>query len=243
MATKLLVISSIALGILGCTTTKPMVPRAAPEIPLATQPEKCRNFPSPWYPDAAEAVRQEGWVHIEYGVTASDRVVNATIVDSSPQGVFEAAVLKAIELSNEGKPEADAIPVVSGCQLAVRFRLVEPQLKYASDLAKYEESQKNWRPTFRAQPFYPRQEMERGRVGCVMVGRYVGSDGRVMDIEVIKQWPKSTHFAKAAIKAVAQFHFEPINANRSPSWDAHTITFGIDGIKPAGEDLSAKCAI
>ena len=120
-------------------------------------------------------------------------------------------------------------------------------LKYASDLSKYVamvEFEKYWEPETKAALRYPRRLLEREQPGCVLVGMFVGADGLVKDTEVVQQWPDSTLFARAALRAVSQFHFRPTaaNTNNTPMWSVHLITFTFEGVAPAGNVLNTMCA-
>lgn len=52
---------------------------------------------APEYPRGAERRGVEGYAVVEYTVTAEGEIANATVVDANPAGVFDRAVLRAIE--------------------------------------------------------------------------------------------------------------------------------------------------
>jgi periplasmic protein TonB len=72
----------------------------------------------PAYPEDARDAGQPGWVAVQYDVTIEGVVANASIFASSPEGLFDAAALAAV---NQWRyPPQDA--AVSGCHLLLTFR-------------------------------------------------------------------------------------------------------------------------
>jgi len=55
------------------------------------------NTVAPVYPDKARKTNAEGWVEVEFTVTDKGDVIDAEVRNSSPEGVFDAAALKAIK--------------------------------------------------------------------------------------------------------------------------------------------------
>jgi periplasmic protein TonB len=78
----------------------------------------------PEYP-ASEATRgTEGWVEVQFSITATGSVRDAFIVDASPKGVFEAAALKAIgRWRYNPKIESGVAVERVGLQTVIRFQL------------------------------------------------------------------------------------------------------------------------
>ena len=66
----------------------------------------------PMYPPQAARNKIEGWVEVEFTVTALGTVTNAKIINSKPHRVFDAATLRALRKSKfkplmvNGKPQA-----------------------------------------------------------------------------------------------------------------------------------------
>jgi len=69
-------------GLLGCAAGE-----RPPQLAGAVEPD---------YPAAARAQGIEGYVLVEYDVTAEGMVTNARVVESDPPGVFDAAALTAV---------------------------------------------------------------------------------------------------------------------------------------------------
>jgi TonB family protein len=51
---------------------------------------------NPDYPEAAAMCGIQGWVAVSYSITSEGGVVDPSIIESYPEGFFDAAVLKAI---------------------------------------------------------------------------------------------------------------------------------------------------
>ncbi|HEX7048370.1 MAG TPA: energy transducer TonB [Gammaproteobacteria bacterium] len=79
---------------------------------------------APVYPQRALARGLEGWVLVEFTVTASGAVTGARVVEAEPQGVFDRAAVEAA-LKFKYKPRIiDGSPVeVTGVQNLIRFEL------------------------------------------------------------------------------------------------------------------------
>ena len=66
----------------------------------------------PMYPPQAARNKIEGWVEVEFTVTALGTVTNAKIINSKPRRVFDVATLRALRKSKfkplmvDGKPQA-----------------------------------------------------------------------------------------------------------------------------------------
>jgi protein TonB len=61
---------------------------------------------APMYPPGAQARGQEGWVLLEFTVTESGAVTDATVVESQPPGVFDEAAKRAV-LKFKYKPRVE----------------------------------------------------------------------------------------------------------------------------------------
>ena len=92
----------------------PQVGQDRDVIPLVRVP--------PDYPP--HAGNTEGWVKVQFSITATGAVRDAFVVDGSPQGVFDAAALKAIARWRYA-PKIDGGVAVErvGLQTIIRFQL------------------------------------------------------------------------------------------------------------------------
>jgi protein TonB len=93
----------------GGTTATPTTTAAATPTPVAATPTPAarpaggesreaqivKSYP-PQYPQAALRKREEGWVEVEFTVTAEGSVANAHVVDSQPARIFDRAALEAV---------------------------------------------------------------------------------------------------------------------------------------------------
>ncbi|HEY5569507.1 MAG TPA: energy transducer TonB [Gammaproteobacteria bacterium] len=80
----------------------------------------------PDYPLSALRRRTEGWVKVEFSITATGMVGDAIVVDAAPENVFEAAALKAIGRWRYEPKVVNGVPVErAGMQTLIRFRLEE----------------------------------------------------------------------------------------------------------------------
>jgi protein TonB len=61
---------------------------------------------APMYPPGAQARGQEGWVLLEFTVTESGSVIDASVVESQPPGVFDEAAKRAV-LKFKYKPRVE----------------------------------------------------------------------------------------------------------------------------------------
>jgi protein TonB len=78
----------------------------------------------PDYPPKAAANGIEGWVQVQFAITAAGTVRDAFVVDASPKGYFEDAALKAIARWRY-QPKVDGGVAVErvGLQTIIRFEL------------------------------------------------------------------------------------------------------------------------
>lgn len=65
--------------------------------PALAQDRERTSVEAPDYPRGAERRGVEGYAVVQYTVTPEGAVENPTVVDASPAGVFDRAVLSAIE--------------------------------------------------------------------------------------------------------------------------------------------------
>ncbi len=78
----------------------------------------------PVYPPPAEARGIEGWVRVQFDVTAGGTVRDAIVVASEPRGTFDAAALEAIARWRYNPRVVSGVTVErAGLQTLVRFEL------------------------------------------------------------------------------------------------------------------------
>lgn len=65
---------------------------------------------APEYPRGAERRQLEGYVTVRYNVTPEGQVADIEVVEATPEGVFERAVLRAMEAWRYA-PAAEATPL------------------------------------------------------------------------------------------------------------------------------------
>lgn len=79
----------------------------------------------PTYPMRAASRRIEGWVKIEFTVTASGGVANPSVAGSSPPGIFDDAALDAIKKWKFKQKIVDGSPVAQRAVQVLKFKLVK----------------------------------------------------------------------------------------------------------------------
>jgi len=77
----------------------------------------------PRYPPAAQAAGQEGWVELEFTVTAAGNVEDVTVIDANPAGVFDEAASEALARWRFRPVEANGVAVAQRAKLRMRFDL------------------------------------------------------------------------------------------------------------------------
>jgi protein TonB len=88
-------------GLAGCMPAghgflRPRPPPAGVDTHSACASLKQVASINPVYPREAMPVKQDGWVMLQYDVSASGVPFNVIVLDSSPPGVFEQSSLNAI---------------------------------------------------------------------------------------------------------------------------------------------------
>jgi len=87
--------------------------------PAMAQDRERTEVEAPSYPRGAERRGIEGYAVVEYTVTEAGEVANATVVEANPEGVFDRAVIRAIE----GWAYAPAATATDGLQQRFDFNL------------------------------------------------------------------------------------------------------------------------
>ncbi len=76
------------------------------------------------YPEEARAAGTEGFVVVRYDVDARGMVVNPTVVEAQPPGIFEAAAIETVSSWRFRPARAGSKPsVIEGVQSRVEFAL------------------------------------------------------------------------------------------------------------------------
>lgn len=78
----------------------------------------------PQYPPAAERRGIEGWVRVQFSVTASGEVADVFVVDADPPGVFDRETIEAVRRWRYRPKVEDGVPVARvGLQTLLHFTL------------------------------------------------------------------------------------------------------------------------
>ena len=76
------------------------------------------------YPEEARAAGTEGYVVVRYDVDARGRVINPTVVEAQPPGVFDAAAIETVSSWRFRPARAGSKPsVIEGVQSRVDFTI------------------------------------------------------------------------------------------------------------------------
>ena len=115
-------ISALVSGCAGMAVSEAMKPQPVKAKPTGGQfanmcEIKAYNV-KPKYPSEAARVYQDGWVLTNFDIDEMGKLVNLTVVDSSPAGVFEEAALKALVKGN-----FSASPAQTDCNYMMEFKI------------------------------------------------------------------------------------------------------------------------
>jgi periplasmic protein TonB len=77
----------------------------------------------PQYPNAALRRRQEGWVQVEFTVTASGSVANARVLDADPPRTFDRAALDAVQRWNFNPALRNGAAVEATVRRRIEFKM------------------------------------------------------------------------------------------------------------------------
>ena len=78
---------------------------------------------APTYPAQAARNKQEGWVEVEFTVTADGRVENARVSASEPQRVFDREAIRSIERTKFNPRLENGVPVNATVRRRIEFKL------------------------------------------------------------------------------------------------------------------------
>jgi protein TonB len=95
---------------------------AAPAMAQDAGEDRVRtNVEAPSYPRSAQRRGVEGFAVVSYTVSADGEIENATVIEGQPEGVFDRAVIRAIE----GWAYAPASDITEGMTQRFDFGLAE----------------------------------------------------------------------------------------------------------------------
>ncbi|HEX4152049.1 MAG TPA: TonB family protein [Steroidobacteraceae bacterium] len=77
----------------------------------------------PEYPQAARAAAIEGWVELDFTVTASGRVQDISVRAAQPRGVFDRAAISALSQWRYQPASGDSLPGSRRARIRIRFAL------------------------------------------------------------------------------------------------------------------------
>ena len=108
------------------TATAPAPARPAP-VPAAPQGEtrevEVVTPIAPAYPPQAARNREEGWVEVEFTVTADGKVQNANVTASNPPRIFDREAVRSIERTKFSPRTENGVPVNSTVRRRIEFKL------------------------------------------------------------------------------------------------------------------------
>jgi TonB family protein len=175
----------------------------------------------PEYPVPAIRDGEEGWVYVQFTVTASGGVRDVRVSDAEPPQVFDAAAISAAQQfrfepqTNNGTP-ADVADVgyVFRFDLTETVSLTAPEgvISRENDSMRLPPieliSTEDFIPLVAVAPSYPDQALEQEVSGWVIVRFTVTEMGAVEDAEVVDAEPPGI-FDAAALRATQGFEYEP----------------------------------
>lgn len=182
----------------------------------------------PEYPVPAIRDGEEGWVYVQFTVTATGGVRDVRVSDSEPPQIFnEAAVSAAQQFRfepqiNNGTPvDVTDVGYVFRFDLSETVSLTAPEgiISRENDSMRLPPieliSTEDFIPLVAVAPDYPEQALEQEAGGWVVVRFTVTEEGTVEDAEVVDAEPPGI-FDAAALQATQQFKYEPrLSAGRA----------------------------
>lgn len=203
-------------------------PQQSRHVVQRQPPRPLRVLP-PQYPAKALAERTRGTVTVAFTIEPDGSTADVHIVGSQPPGVFNNAAITAVRQWRFHPATADGVPVTSKARQTLVFR---PPARQGPAVAKTPPGDNgepvpansvpsNIHPTHLVPPDYPTGAYRARQGGQVTVSFMVGRHGHTRDIRILASKPRHT-FDSAAIEAVRQWRFEPVEA---PTKVVQTITF------------------
>ncbi|WP_440223929.1 TonB family protein [Dokdonella sp. MW10] len=103
--------------------TPPPAPAPTPAPRGATTDLAAVNVATPTYPQQAARNRAEGWVEVEFTVTAEGAVENVRVVRADPPRIFDREAVRSIERSTFKPRMENGVPVSSSGRRRIEFKL------------------------------------------------------------------------------------------------------------------------
>tara|TARA_R110002072_G_scaffold247353_2_gene406499 strand:- start:48252 stop:48959 length:708 start_codon:yes stop_codon:yes gene_type:complete len=199
----------------------------APSAIAQVAPE--RLFPItdvvPEYPIPAIRDGAEGWVFVQFTVTAAGGVRDVRVSDSEPPQMFDEAAISAAQQFRFEPQTENGNPIdVSGVGYVFRFDLSEtvsltaPEgaISRVNDTMRLPPieliSSEGFIPIVAVAPNYPEQALEQEVGGWVIVRFTVTEEGDVEEAEVVDAEPAGL-FDATALRAAQEFRYEPRLSN------------------------------
>lgn len=105
-------------------TPKPVQPPPTPAAPQGvTRDVEVVTPVPPDYPKMAARNREEGWVEVEFTVTADGQVQNASVTASNPPRTFDREAVRSIERTKFSPRLENGVPVNSTVRRRIEFTL------------------------------------------------------------------------------------------------------------------------
>ena len=164
------------------------------------------STPQAIYPKGVYQKGHEGYVSVVFDVSKRGHVQNPCIVDSSYPGLFDLYALQAVKdyrYKNTTRPRE----LIQGVTATVPFNL-------------------DSNPTIYVPPEYPRDALEFGYEGYVVVSFGIKRNGRVRRLQTTGAVPVEI-FEKAALDAARQFRFATQRFSRNETVQ-HKFSFSLD---------------
>ncbi len=101
-------------------------PEASEEETAAEKPRatlRRLDYVAPEYPRVAGLRRQEGWVDVEFSVTADGSTAAVVVADADPRQVFDRAAIEAVEKWRYEDPQAAGWPLDERMRVRINFTL------------------------------------------------------------------------------------------------------------------------
>ena len=175
----------------------------------------------PEYPVPAIRDGEEGWVYVQFTVTAAGGITDVRVSDAEPPRVFDEAAISAAQQfrfepqTNSGTPvDVADVGYVFRFDLTETVTLTAPEgvISRTSDSMRLPPieliSTEDFIPLVAVAPSYPDQALEQGVSGWVIVRFTVTEVGAIEDAEVVYAEPPGI-FDAAALRATQGFEYEP----------------------------------
>ncbi len=102
----------------------PVKPAPAPAAPQGeTRDVEVVTPVAPNYPPQAARKREQGWVEVEFTVTAEGKVENASVTASNPPRTFDREAIRSIERTKFNPRLENGVPVNSTVRRRIEFKL------------------------------------------------------------------------------------------------------------------------